>query len=174
VGGVRPRGQREEAAPSKADRKGWTAQRSPEGYAESRRPAPGEEAPEQAEGVRRRRFVVRPQGREEPEAREESPATPWRPEPPPLPAGDPLAAFMADAPPLAPPPGVDRLRALAARSGRTVGERLHAEVPGRPLERPSHEKKASRSAPAGKRKDAHGGGKPPKSGGKFKPGRRKR
>ena len=179
-------GQREEAAPSKVDRKRWTAQRSPEGAKESRRPAAREEAPEA--GGARRRFVVRPQVREEHVARDERPATPWRPEPPPLPEGDPLAAFMADAPPLAPPPGVDRLRALAARSGRQAGERLHAEAPGRPLERPSREsgekrparkdepgrKKASRAAPAGKRKDARGGGKPPKSGGKFKPGRRKR
>jgi len=180
-------GRREEAAPSKADRKRWTGQRSPVRDEEPRRPAPREEAPEQEAGVRRRRFVVRPQVSEEREAREERPTTPWRPEPPPLPEGDPLAAFMADAPPLAPPP-VDRLRALAARSGRKVPERLHAEAPGPMLERPSREsrdkrpahqdvpgrKKTSKAAPAGKRKHARGGGKPPKSGGKFKPGRRKR
>jgi ribonuclease R len=181
-------GRREEAAPSKADRKRWTGQRSPEQQEEPRRSAPREEAPEQAEGVRRRRFVVRPQVSEEREARDERPATPWRPEPPPLPEGDPLAAFMADAPPLAPPPGVDRLRALAARSGRKVPERLHAESPDAGLDRPSREsrdkrpahkdvpgqKKTGRAAPAGKSRHARGGGKPPKSGGKFKPGRRKR
>lgn len=180
-------GQREEAAPSKADRKRWAAQGSTERDAESRRPSPRSEAPEQAEGTSRRRFVVRPQVREEPEARDERPESSWRPEPHPIPEGDPLAAFMADAPPLAPPP-VDRLRALAARSGRKTGERLQAEPPGRRLERPTQEsrdlrpthkdvpggRKTSRAAPAGKRKNARGGGKPPKSGGKFKPGRRKR
>lgn len=172
-------GQREEAAPSKADRKRWTGQRNTEGHEEARRPAPRAEAPESAEGPRRR-FVVRPQVREEPAAQDASHERPWRPEPHPIPEGDPLAAFMADAPPLAPPP-VDRLRALAARSVRKTGERPHMEPPARE----SHElrpprkdapggKKASRAAPAGKRKNAPGSGKPPKSGGKFKPGRRKR
>ena len=182
-------GQREEAAPSKVDRKRWMAQRGPEEHEKSRRPSSRDEAPEQAEGARRRRFVVRPQVREEPEVRAADMEKPWRPEPPPIPEGDPLAAFMADAPPLAPPPGVDRLRALAARSGRNVPERHHTEAPERGRALPSREspemrparrdvpggKKTSRAAPAGKRKNARDGGKPPKkSGGKFKPGRRKR
>ena len=80
-------GQREEAAPSKADRKRWTGQRSSEGSEEARRPSPRAEAPEAEEGTRRRRFVVRPQVREEPEAREAPPATAWRPEPHPIPEG---------------------------------------------------------------------------------------
>ncbi|HYI01781.1 ribonuclease R [Hyalangium sp.] len=181
-------GQREEAAPSKADRRSWKEQPGSEKSEALRRPSSREEAPEQAGGARGKRFVVRPAARAEHESRAELSAKPWRPEQPPLAEDDPLAAFMADAPPLAPPPAVDRLRALAARSGRRSGERLQAEVPGPMRERQSREprelrppredapshKRTSRAAPAGKRKSAPGGGKPPKSRGKFKPGRRKR
>ncbi len=177
-------GQREEAAPAKAERKRWKSERGEGRHEEPRRPEPREEAPTQAEAPsRRRRFVVRPvdQGAEEPR-------TQWRPAPPPLAEDDPLAAFMADAPPPAPPPGVDRLRALAARSGHRGGERRAEEAPGRTRERPSHEprekrparkatpggKKTSRAAPAGKRKGARGAGKSLKPRGKSKPGRRER
>jgi ribonuclease R len=171
-------GQREEAAPSKADRKSWKGERAGR-EEEPRRPAPREEAPEPVGGQRRRHFVARPA---------EAPQSSWRPEPHPIAEGDPLAAFMADAPPPAPPPGFDRLRALAARREGPSEERRHAETPLAMLERPSSEprekrparkagpggKKASRAAPAGKRKGSQGGGKPPKSGGRFKPGRRGR
>ncbi len=150
-------GQWEEAAPSKAERKRGKGERGAGRFEEARRPEPRGEAPEQAGGTRRRRFVVRPVEQAEREA--EAPRSSWSPESPPLAEGDPLAAFMADAPPPAPPPGFDRLRALAARSGR---KSMPAET------------KASRAAPEGKRKDARGGGKPPKSRGKFKPGRRGR
>jgi ribonuclease R len=177
-------GQWEEAAPSKADRKHRKGERGTGQFAESRRPEPREESPEQAGGTRRRRFVVRPV--EQAERETEAPRSSWNPEAPPLAEGDPLAAFMADAPPPTPPPGFDRLRALAARSGRKGEERRYTEAPSAVLERPSREarekrparkatpggKKASRAAPSGKRKGAQGGGKPPKSGGKFKPGRR--
>jgi ribonuclease R len=172
-------GQREEAAPSKADRKRWKSERGPEWSEKPARPSPRKEAPEQAEGTRRRRFVVRPVDQAEPAPRVEPQASAWRPEPPPLAEGDPLAAFMADAPPLAPPPGFDRLRALASRRGRAEGTRQHAEAPGPMRDRPEHKarssgKKTSRVTPVARRKSAKGGGKPAKSGGKFKPGRRKR
>jgi len=155
-------GQREEAAPSKADRKRWKAERGPGGHEKPARPALREEAPEQAEGTRRRRFVVRPVDQAGHAPRVELRAPAWRPEPPPLAEGDPLAAFMADAPPLAPPPGFDRLRALASRRGQPE----HASR--------SSGKKTSRVKTVAKRKSTKGGGKPAKSGGKFKPGRRKR
>ncbi|MFL5343972.1 MAG: ribonuclease R [Hyalangium sp.] len=176
-------GQWEEAAPSKADRKRWKGERGAGPSEESHRP---EQAPAQVGGTQRRRFVVRPV--EQAERETEAPRSSWRPEAPPLAEGDPLAAFMADAPPPTPPPGFDRLRALAARSGHKGEERRYAEAPGPAQERPSHEarekrpahkatpggKKASRAATAGKRKDARGGSKPSKSRGKFKPGRRGR
>ncbi len=172
-------GRREEAAPSKAERKRWKAERAPEVHEKPARPARQEDAPEQAGGTRRRRFVVRPVVEAEREPRAEERTRPWRPESPPIAEGDPLAAFMADAPPPAPPPGVDRLRALAARSGRTEGLHRQPHAPAPMQERPAHQakssgKKTSRVAPAAKRKSAKGGGKPAKSSGKFKPGRRKR
>jgi ribonuclease R len=172
-------GQREEAAPSKADRKRWKAERGPASSEKPARPAPRKEAPEQAGGTQRRRFVVRPADQAEHAPRVELRASSWRSEPPPLAEGDPLAAFMADAPPLAPPPGFDRLRALASRRGRAEGSRQHAEAPGPMRDRPEHKarssgKKTSGVKPVARRKSAKGGGKPPKSGGKFKPGRRKR
>jgi ribonuclease R len=150
-----------------------------QGPLRGRREGAREEAPRFEE--KRRRAV-----REEPRA--EVRAASWRPEPPPLAEGDPLAAFMADAPPPVSPPGFDRLRALAARSGRTEETRRHAEAQGSTLERPAREarehrpareakpsgKKTSRAAPAGKRKSVRGSGQPSKPGGKFKPGRRKR
>ncbi|MDY7228185.1 ribonuclease R [Hyalangium rubrum] len=179
-------GQREEAAPSKAERKRWKAERPTERYEESRRAPPREQAPASEGGRGRRRFLVRP-AEESPSPREaEDTRKPWRPEPPP-PEGDPLAAFMADAPPPTPPPGFDRLRALAARSLRQGGERpapaFSHERPSeeagekRPSRRPAPErKKALKAAPAGKRKGApgKGGGPKPRGKGKFKPGRRGR
>jgi ribonuclease R len=177
-------GQWEEAAPSKADRKRWEAG-SAERDEQARRSKPREEAPAPVGGSRGRRFVVRPPEQAEREREPETPGAPWRPEPQQFAEGDPLAAFMADAPPLAAPPGLDRLRALAAQSRRKGAERSHGEAPQSPRERPSREprekrparkaasgrKKATREAAPGKRK----GTRPPKSGGgKFKPGRRKR
>lgn len=93
--------------------------------------------------------------------------------------GDPLAAFMADAPPPAPPPGFDRLRALASRHERTEETRRHAPAPRPMQERPTRKtrssgKKTSHAAPVARRKNAKGGGRPGEPGGKLKPGRRKR
>jgi ribonuclease R len=150
------------------------------GRERSQRPARArEQAPRFEEKRRRRRFVVRPVAQTERAPRAEERTPPWRPEPPKLAEGDPLAAFMADAPPLAPPPGFDRLRALASRHGRTEGTRRHGQEPEPRRERPAREarssgKKTSHAAPVAKRKNAKGGGKPRKSGGRFKPGRRKR
>ncbi|WP_224242571.1 ribonuclease R [Hyalangium gracile] len=181
-------GQREEAAPSKADRKRWQGERGAGREQEPRRPEPRAAAPEPADGTPRRRFVVRPVQEAERAREAEAPGSTWRPEPHPIAEGDPLAAFMADAPPPTPPPGFDRLRALAARRANKSEERQPTEAPRAAFELPSREpretrparkaapggKKSSRAAPAGKRKGAGGGGKPSKSRGKFKPGRRGR
>jgi ribonuclease R len=161
-------GQREEAAPSKAERSRWKSAPAVSRREEPRRPEPREEPTPRAEGPRRRRFVVRPA--EHPVQTQEDTTRPWRPEPPP-PEGDPLAAFMADAPPPTPPPGFDRLRALAARSLRKGAEPRHEKAPApEPRER---RKKAPKAAAAGKRKRAGGRGVS-KGGQKFKPGRRRR
>ncbi|HEX8705581.1 MAG TPA: ribonuclease R [Myxococcaceae bacterium] len=167
-------GQREEAAPSKAERSRWkTEPVSPRREERQEEPTP-EESP------RRRRFVVRPVDKAM--AAQDDTTKPWRPEPPP-PEGDPLAAFMADAPPPTPPPGFDRLRALAARSLRRGAEPRYEEAPApeprqQREERPARKaapgrKKAPKAAAAGKRKGAGGGGVS-KGGKKFKPGRRRR
>ncbi|WP_224361041.1 ribonuclease R [Hyalangium versicolor] len=180
-------GQREEAAPSKVDRKRWKSERGAEWEQAPRRPEPREKISEQPEATGRRRFIVRPAESAQRERDAEASQSPWSPEPHPIAEGDPLAAFMADAPPPAPPPGFDRLRALAARRGRTSEEGRPAGGPAGAQEapprerwekRPAHNaspggKKASRAAPAGKSKGS-GGGKPQKARGKFKPGRRKR
>jgi len=176
-------GQREEAAPSKAERSQWKAEAPAARREEPRRPESREE-PTAAGGSRRRRFVVRPA--EQAVAAQDDTTRPWRPEPPP-PEGDPFAAFMADAPPPTPPPGFDRLRALAARSLRGRGaaetpryeEAPVAPEPREPMERrPARKaapggKKAPKAAAAGKRKGAGGRGVS-KGGKKFKPGRRGR
>ncbi|HLL00045.1 MAG TPA: ribonuclease R [Myxococcaceae bacterium] len=176
-------GQREEAAPSKAERSRWKAGAAAPRREEPQRSAPREE-PTTTGGARRRRFVVRPA--EQAVAAQDDTTRPWRPEPPP-PEGDPFAAFMADAPPPTPPPGFDRLRALAARSLRGGGakpppryeEAAAAPAPREPMEqRPARKaapggKKAPRAAATGKRKGAGGRGVS-KGGKKFKPGRRGR
>jgi ribonuclease R len=181
-------GQWEEAAPSKADRKSAKVGRGAERHEKPERPAPRAQSPEQVGDTQRRRFIVRPVEQADRQREAEASRAPWSPEAPLIAEGDPLAAFMADAPPPAPPPGFDRLRALASRSGRTSTERQHPAASGRTEERPSREshetrpsrkagpggKKSSRAEPAGKRKGAPGGGKPPKSRGKFKPGSRGR
>jgi ribonuclease R len=157
-------GQREEAAPSRVERSRWKKEPPVARHEEARRPERQEEPVTPLGGPRRRRFMVRPVE----QAETEETARPWRPEPPP-PEGDPLAAFMADAPPPTPPPGFDRLRALAARSARK-------EAP-EPLPKPVRKaapsgKKASKAAPAGKRKGTGERGAPKPR--KFKPGRRRR
>ncbi len=120
-----------------------------------------QEAPLIEEKPQRKRFIMRPV--KAPAARQpEAPESSWSPESPPLAEGDPLAAFMADAPPPTPPPGFDRLRALAARSGRLAETRRPVEKAPEPREHKSSRKQA----PAGK--------KPAKPQGKFKPGRRRR
>jgi ribonuclease R len=174
-------GQREEAAPSKAERSRWKGEPAVSRREEPRRLEPREELTSAEGSPRRKRFVVRP-AEQGVEAREET-AQPWRPEPPP-PEGDPFAAFMADAPPPAPPPGFDRLRALAARSLRRGAEPRYEEAPvsaPEPRERGERlperkvapgRKKAPKAA-AGKRKGAGGRGIS-KGGRKFKPGRRRR
>jgi ribonuclease R len=174
-------GQREEAAPSRAERSRWKTEPPTARREEPRRPESREEPTSPVGGPRRRRFVVRPA--EQTVADPADTARPWRPEPPP-PEGDPLAAFMADAPPPTPPPGFDRLRALAARSLRSRGaEPRYEEAPAPEVREPREQrpmrkaapgrKKAPKAAAAGKRKGTGGRGVS-KGGGKFKPGRRRR
>ncbi len=172
-------GQREEAAPSRAERSRWKAERPVARHEEPRRPEPREE-PTTPLGGPRRRFVVRPA--EPAPAAQDDTTRPWRPEPPP-PEGDPLAAFMADAPPPTPPPGFDRLRALAARSLRRGAEPRVEEAPAPEPHAPREQRPVRKAAPsrrktlkaasAGKRKGASKRGVS-KGGGKFKPGRRRR
>ncbi|SEL20254.1 RNAse R [Stigmatella aurantiaca] len=163
-------GQREEAAPSRFEKRRPTPREAP------RSPA--------AEEPRRRRFVVRPALAPETPPEAEAPSR-WQP-----PAREPdEGASGPDAPAKSPHPGFDRIRALAAQSHRAAQSPRMA--PAHPREEPSPEHWAQRSArkaapsgkktqrseaPAGKRKGAPGGGKPsaPKARGKFKPGRRSR
>jgi ribonuclease R len=126
------------------------------GRFEKRRAAPREvpRAPEPEE-PRRRRFVVRPALPPEPAPEAEAP-----------PSGP-------EAPAKSPHPGFDRIRALAAQSHRQA---LSPRMAPAPQASPGGKKTHRNEAPAGKRKDAGGGGKPPapKARGKFKPGRRSR
>ncbi|ADO72441.1 ribonuclease R [Stigmatella aurantiaca] len=162
-------GQREEAAPSRF---------------EKRRSAPQEPPRPQVPEGRGRRFRVPPAvpAREVPEA--EAPPR-WQA----LAVPSDAESSAPGLPAKSPHPGFDRIRALAAQSHRQgqsprmAPVRTLEDAPGEPRGKtparkatPGGKKVHRAEAPAGKRKDTRGEGKtqPPKARGKFKPGRRQR